>query len=161
MRKFIATGLICSTLMLSSCAEWRQNDPFTKENIGTLAGAAGGAWVGSNIGKGSGNIAAIAAGTLLGAALGKSVGASLDQADMAKYHQTSQNALETARSNTTSTWRNPDSGNSGSFTPRNVYQNNTGEYCREYNQTIVVAGRREEGYGEACRQPDGRWKIIR
>ena len=161
MRKFIATGLIVSFFGLTACTQQQQNDPFTKENIGSLAGAVGGAWIGSNVGKGKGNIAAIAAGTLLGAALGKSVGSSLDQADVAQYHNTSQTALETSRSGRPVSWRNPDSGNSGSVTPLNVYQNSRGEYCREYSQTLVIHGRREEGYGEACRQPDGRWKIIR
>lgn len=132
---------------------------FTKENVGTATGAVGGAWIGSNVGKGKGNIAAIAAGTLLGAALGKSVGASLDRADMNYYNRTSQNTLETYRNGQTSTWVNPDNGNSGTITPIRTYQTNSGTHCREYSQTISVNGRHEEAYGTACRQPDGTWKI--
>lgn len=32
-------------------------------------------------------------------------------------------------------------------------------YCREYTATAVVAGREQQIYGTACRQPDGSWKI--
>ena len=46
---------------------------YADNGLGTLLGAAGGAIVGSNIGKGKGNIAAIAVGTLLGAGLGSSL----------------------------------------------------------------------------------------
>jgi surface antigen len=35
----------------------------------------------------------------------------------------------------------------------------TGEYCREFQKEIVVGGRRESGYGIACRQPDGSWRV--
>lgn len=34
------------------------------------------------------------------------------------------------------------------------------EYCREYTKTIRVNGRKESGYGTACRQPDGSWMIV-
>lgn len=34
------------------------------------------------------------------------------------------------------------------------------EYCREYTQTFSIGGERETGYGTACLQPDGSWKIV-
>ncbi len=52
-----------------------------KEGVGTLLGATGGAILGSNIGGGKGNIAAIAIGTLAGAFFGQEIGRSLDRAD--------------------------------------------------------------------------------
>lgn len=33
------------------------------------------------------------------------------------------------------------------------------EYCREFTETIVVGGRKEQGYGTACLQADGAWQI--
>ena len=44
-------------------------------------------------------------------------------------------------------------------TPRNLNRR-TGAYCREYQQEVIVGGQRQQGYGQACRQPDGSWKII-
>ncbi|MET0154693.1 MAG: RT0821/Lpp0805 family surface protein [Rickettsiales bacterium] len=168
---FASLCAVTGTLFLQGCAQQGggaygggygsggSGNIFTKENIGTVAGAVGGAWVGSNIGKGKGNIAAIAAGTLLGAALGKNLGASLDSADMARYNRTSQYALESTSTGTTSSWRNPDSGHSGSITPTRTVQNPDGTYCREYTQIIHVDGRDVEGHGRACREADGSWKI--
>ena len=57
-------------------------------------------------------------------------------------------------------WNNPDSGNSGTFTPtRDGTNTATGEYCREYQTTVTVGGKTESAYGTACRQPDGSWRI--
>jgi surface antigen len=134
---------------------------INKQDIGTVGGAIGGGVVGSTIGKGKGKTAATIAGALLGGMLGSSIGQSLDNADRAAYYQASQQALETAPPGQTLPWQNPQSGNSGTITPSNYYQNANGQYCREYTQTISVGGQREEGYGTACRQPDGSWQIIK
>lgn len=165
MKRIILSLVLVS--FLSACAQngqdgflQRSDGGVSKAGVGTLAGAAGGAILGSNIGGGKGQIAAIAIGTLLGGALGNSVGSSLDKADIAAYNQTSQTALETGRSGQAVAWRNPDSGNSGTITPVNTYQNNAGQYCREYNQSVKVGGKTENAYGRACRQSDGSWKIV-
>jgi surface antigen len=70
-----------------------------------------------------------------------------------------QHTFETARTGQTTTWQNPDSGHSGSVTPTRTYQAPSGEYCREYQQEIVIGGEKHQSYGTACRQPDGSWKI--
>lgn len=136
-------------------------DPiFNKRNAGAVAGAVGGALLGRTVGKGSGKTAAIAIGTLLGAGLGASIGQSLDAADLNLHERTSQRALETASPGQALPWSNPETGASGSITPNNYYKTASGQYCREYTQTINVGGRTEEGVGTACRQPDGSWKIV-
>ncbi|NDF12786.1 MAG: glycine zipper 2TM domain-containing protein [Proteobacteria bacterium] len=165
IQKFVVAGIMSSLLLTSACAQhggdFRSGDGVVnKEQVGTLAGAVGGAWIGSNVGKGKGNIAAIAGGTLLGAYLGNQVGASLDRADMSYYNNTAQTALETGRTGTTSSWKNPDSGNEGTVTPTRTFQSG-GRYCREYTQTVNVGGKKAEGYGTACRQPDGTWEIVK
>jgi len=33
--------------------------------------------------------------------------------------------------------------------------------CREYQSTVVIAGRPQPAYGTACRQEDGSWRIVR
>lgn len=164
--KRILVGLIMASF-LTACAQQggggmmtRSDGGVSKAGVGTIAGGAAGAIAGSNIGGGKGRVAAIAIGTLLGAALGNNVGQSLDNADLAAYNNTSQRALETAPSGQQVAWNNPDSGNYGTVTPVNVYQNDAGQYCREYSQTINVGGRQESAYGRACRQSDGTWKIV-
>jgi len=163
LKKIISCGIILS--MIAGCdTAGSGNNSFTslfsKTNVGTVAGGVGGAAVGSQIGKGTGNIVAIAAGTLLGAALGRSIGSSLDKADLNAYNQTSQNAMENGKTGTTSTWSNPDTGRSGSVTPTRTFQNSSGQYCREYTQTVNIDGKTEQAYGTACRDQDGNWKIV-
>jgi len=71
-----------------------------------------------------------------------------------------QQALERSRSGTVSTWTDPDTGHIGSVVPVETWQASDGSYCREYQQTITIGGQTTEGYGTACRQPDGSWKIV-
>jgi hypothetical protein len=32
--------------------------------------------------------------------------------------------------------------------------------CREYTTNVEVAGQPQQGYGVACQQPDGTWRIV-
>lgn len=60
-----------------------------------------------------------------------------------------------------STWRNPDSGHSGTFTPTRTYREPEGRYGREYTQTVLIGGEEHKAYGRACRRPDGTWQIVK
>ncbi|MBW2667776.1 MAG: hypothetical protein JRE13_15930, partial [Deltaproteobacteria bacterium] len=72
--------------------------------------------------------------------------------------QAAQQSFENSRSGSSTSWQNPDSGNSGTITPTRTYQNGD-QYCREYQQTIVVGGEPQDAHGTDCRQPDGTWQI--
>jgi surface antigen len=156
MSTFRPALILALGLSLGACAQ----EAGPKETVGTLIGAGVGGLLGSTIGSGSGQLAAVAGGTLLGAFLGREIGASLDRADQAYADRTAQESLENSPSGQTSTWSNPDSGHSGTFTPQPAYPTASGEYCREYQQTVTVGGETQEAYGTACRQPDGTWKIV-
>ena len=150
--KTVLAVLVC--VALAACSQGRE-----KETAGTLVGAGTGALIGSQVGGGKGQLAAIAIGTLMGAWAGNEVGKSLDRADKLAAQRTSQDALEYNKTGQTSTWRNPDSGHSGTVTPVNTYRNDAGRDCREFETTIYVDGKQEQGKGTACRQPDGTWQI--
>ena len=152
--KFAVLGL--AALALAACSETAGQ----KEGLGTLLGAVAGGIAGSQVGKGRGNLVATGVGAALGALIGSEIGKSLDRADMLAMQHATQDTLETAPSGTTSTWHNPDSGNMGTITPTQTYQQSDGIYCREFTQTVTIGGRTEEAYGTACRQPDGSWLII-
>lgn len=151
--RYLAIGLIA--LSLTACQQGGQ-----KQTLGTLLGGVGGALAGAQVGKGRGQLVAVAGATLLGAFLGSEIGKSLDNADRLAMQQSTQRGLEATPSGQTVSWRNPDSGHSGTVTPQPSYQNASGKYCREYEQTITVGGNTEKAYGTACRQPDGSWKIV-
>ncbi len=142
---------------LGAC-ESAQNAP--KQTVGTLLGAGVGALVGSQLGGGKGKLAAVVVGTLGGAFLGSEVGKSLDSEDRMYLEKNAQDTLETTQVGTATAWKNPDSGNSGTFTPTRTYVATSGENCREFESTIYVDGSEETATGIACRQPGGTWKIT-
>ena len=148
--------LAAGILVLAGCGAHSYGE---KQGLGTLLGGAAGAVAGAQFGSGGGRLAMTALGTLAGAAIGNSFGESLDRADRAYLHNAHASALERNPVGKASYWHNPDTGNHGSVAPTNTYQAPTGEYCREYQQTIVVGGRTQQGYGTACRKPDGDWEI--
>ena len=111
-------GLIALTMGLAGCS----GNPGDKEALGTILGAVGGGIAGSQVGKGRGKLVATGIGTLLGAAIGNEIGKSLDRADRLAMQRTTQQSLEKAKSGTTSTWKNPDSGNQGTITPKKTFR---------------------------------------
>ncbi len=159
------------------------------DTVGSLLGAAGGAVVGSNIGKGKGNIAAIAVGTLIGAGLGDSI------TGPDRRHTTTVVRYEdNDRFHDNRGWRNRGHGwrnvhhhdryyrpyytqtytnywvspqpTYRSVVASNVYQPaiepqtaSDNGYCREFSQNVSIGGRIQESYGTACRQEDGSWEI--
>lgn len=150
-----ALPIVLLTFGLTACVG--PAAPGPKTTVGAASGAAAGGLVGAAAGGGA---EGIIAGVLLGGLLGGAVGNALDNADRQYAAQNAQQSLESTRTGRTSEWRNPDSGHSGSMTPTRTYETASGSYCREFTQTIVVGGRTEEGYGTACRQPDGSWEIV-
>lgn len=149
-----ALVLLFIAVLLAGC------DAGSKQQIGTALGAGLGGLAGAQIGGSRGRHMAIAAGTLVGSILGSEIGKSLDRADLAYANRTQQQALETAPSGTRTVWRNPDSGNSGVIIPQPAVQQADGVYCREFQQEVTVGGQTEHAYGQACRQPDGTWRIM-
>ena len=160
MKKLIALGL--SMTLAASLLAGCTGEPggLSKQAGGAVLGGIGGGLVGSRIGSGRGQTVGIIAGTILGALLGGEIGRQLDERDRLMMAQATQSSLERTSSGQASQWRNPDTGASGTITPRPAYQTSAGQHCREFQQTITVGGKTEQGYGTACRQPDGSWKIT-
>jgi surface antigen len=57
--------------------------------------------------------------------------------------------------------QHPDTGATASATPIETLQNEAGQDCREYQQSVTIGGREQRATGTACRMPDGTWKIVR
>lgn len=133
----LATAFLAATLTASAgCA-----NNGTQEQGGIL---------GSDVGHGRGNVAAIIVGTLAGAALGGAIGRSMDETDRLRTAM----ALENVRTGVPSTWRNPDTGYRYEVTPTRTYETTSGP-CREFTLDAQIGGATESVYGTACRQPDG------
>ncbi len=154
--KALALSVMVS-LGVTACTTSQGNQ---KQQAGSLLGGALGAVIGSQFGEGSGRDYAIAAGAILGALAGSNIGAQLDERDRLLAGQAQSKALNRADVNETISWNNPNSGNSGTYTPTRNGTSSSGQYCREYKQEIIIDGRRETGYGTACQRSDGSWEII-
>jgi len=151
MRKALIIMLIGTFFMgLAGC----QGQSQRQQGGAVLGGVLGGV-LGSTVGAGQGKTAAIIGGTLLGAMVGSELGRYMDETDEIK----SQQALELNRDHQRSQWHNPNTGADISTTPVNTYQSASGQNCREYQTEILIDGRKERGYGTACRQPDGSWQL--
>ena len=147
MKTMISIVLGMATLvLLSGC------NP-SKQDVGTLVGAGSGAFIGSQIGDGTGQLAAVAIGTLLGGYLGSSIGQSMDELDQYK----AQEVLESGPTGHTVTWNNPDSNIDYRVTPTKTYENASGP-CRDYTTEAVIDGKATIVHGTACRGNDGAWR---
>jgi surface antigen len=164
IKSFRIAATAAAALALAACASPEQRNPgqfgeANKTTGGTLLGAAAGGLLGSQIGGGSGKLIATGAGVLLGGLIGHSVGTSLDKADVNYANQAQQRAYS-APIGQQIHWNNPDTGHAGTITPTRDGQDSAGRYCREFQTTITVGGKPEQAYGQACRQPDGTWKVV-
>ena len=55
----------------------------------------------------------------------------------------------------------PQPGAPASVTPTSEpYRTASGQYCREYQTTVMVNGRPQPSYGMACQMPDGTWHMM-
>ena len=127
-----------------------------RDLIGAALGGATGGLIGSNIGKGKGRAVATVGGVLVGLFVGGKIGRNMDQLDQACAGQ----ALERVPDGQTVVWQGQNQDGYW-VTPKRTYQASNGDYCREYTSDAVIAGRRQQTYGTACRQPDGSWQIIK
>lgn len=130
-------------------------DLISSEVLGNVMGGVAGGLLGNQIGAGSGRTAATIGGTMIGVMVGGSVGRSMDSVD----HGCVSEALDYLPDNRRIAWRG-DEGENYRMMPVRSYQVAGGGYCREYQATAVIGGRRQTTYGTACRQPDGQWAIV-
>ncbi len=151
--------LVVAVLIAFTTAACQDGRYGTKQTIGALGGAAAGGLLGAQFGSGKGQLAMTAAGALLGALVGSEIGRSLDEVDRMQAERAYGQA-QAAPIGQTIAWDNPNTGNYGTVTPtREGTNTGTGQYCREFQQTVVIGGQQEDAYGVACRQPDGSWEI--
>ncbi len=129
---------------------------INKQGVGAVTGGALGGVLGSQVGQGNGRTAAIIAGTLGGALIGGSIGKSMDTVDQMKANQ----ALESNRSNQTSTWTNPDNNNTYAVTPTRTFTGANGQPCRDFSTNATIGGQNQAVNGTACRDSSGQWRIV-
>jgi surface antigen len=156
--KKLLTGIAIASLSVSLIGCQNMN----KQDVGVITGGAIGGLLGSQFGKGNGQVLASVGGAIAGAAIGGLIGKNMDETDKLKLQQ----ALESSKTDHTTRWKNPDNGNSYSVKPIKTYypkhkRKSQGSPCREYYSTAMIGGKKEQIYGTACRQADGSWKTVK
>lgn len=131
----------------------------TMQTAAVLVGAGVGGLVGAQFGAGAGQLAATGAGVLLGAFAGKVIGDKLNEADKQPAEQAAYEGLERGPTGRATTWHNPDTGHSGSFTPVRTYQLDDGTRCRDFEQSVAAGGATDQASGTACRESNGDWAV--
>ncbi|MBX3709552.1 MAG: hypothetical protein KIT56_05415 [Gammaproteobacteria bacterium] len=147
---FTAFVMLLCSFSLIGC----QN--MSNQDAGVLTGGIAGGLIGSTVGKGSGQILAIAAGTVAGAIIGGSIGKSMDDTDRLKMNR----ALDNNPVGRPAYWHNTNSNTAYEIVPTKNVTVNGNEYCREYRTVARIAGKKQQMYGTACRQPDGTWQAV-
>jgi len=148
--------MLAAVLTVSGCA----GQYGTKQTVGGLTGAALGGLLGAQFGgHGSGRLATTAVGVLVGGLIGSEIGRSMDEVDRMKANE-AINQAKTVPLGDTITWNNPNNDHQGSITPTRDGTAQNGDYCREFYQTVTIGGKTQDGYGVACRQPDGTWRVV-
>lgn len=81
--------------------------------------------------------------------------------DVATANLAVQQALEYHASGQIVRWSNPNSGNTGSVTPRrSFFLEDKGVFCRDYNELLTIEGQSETYVDTACRDGSGKWIPI-
>ena len=143
-----------------------EDDPFYQQCRYAYdpAGIAGGALIGGVLGNAianeDGRTGATLAGIVIGGALGAALTRDLTCEDRSHAYRAYSDGLNSGNPNSEYQWRNPETGNHGSFHVGDYYDDPDGFRCTTYTQEIFVQGRSQTASGRACRQPDGSWTIV-
>ena len=147
---------LAAGLSVAGCETTGGNNIASPENIGTILGAIGGAYLGSKVGSGDTRTVATALGGVLGGLAGRAIARRLTQKDYSYMNDATEEAVST---NSPRSWRNPESGASGTVTPTGSYVKN-GQKCTNFSQTVSAGGETGSGRAAACQMPDGSWQIL-
>jgi hypothetical protein len=60
----------------------------------------------------------------------------------------------------TQSWANEQTGHRGSLTPTRTYISDSGSFCREYREELVVGEQSGRFYHAACRDENARWAWL-
>lgn len=126
-----------------------------KKAIGALIGGAIGGVIGAQVGEGAGRNIAILVGAAAGTLIGSQVGRKMDEADRACVGE----ALEKAGDNRTVAWASGDGSTTYRVTPL-TRRPDTDPACRMFELQAATSAGSSTSNAQACRDPDGSWRVI-
>ena len=155
IKKVLLQGsIVLMSISLISCSTNTQQE---NTGVGAVTGGVLGGLAGSLVGGGTGKAVAIGVGIVAGALIGGYVGHNMDSSDHARMN----NAMNTNRANTSTTWRNEKTGATYTVTPTSRRMTINGNpNCRKYRSTAIINGQQKNVYGTACLDNNGAWRAV-
>jgi surface antigen len=127
--------------------------PRAAETAGPPAGGSGA----TAATVGAGTTADLIAGTLAGGYFGSRLGSQFDVTARQAAATAERRALA---DDAPADWSDPRSGTSGRVRPLRSFTDAAGRKCREYSQTVTIAGQRHSDKGISCLQSAGNWSLV-
>ena len=122
-----------------------------------------GAMIGGLLGQaaGDGRASTTIAGVVVGGALGATLTHNFNCQDRSYAYRTYYTGFNAGRPNRSYAWRNPQDDHRGTLRVGRFYNDPDGFRCVTFRQTAYIGRRQQVAYGNACRQPDGTWAVLR
>lgn len=127
-----------------------------REAIGQVLGGVTGAAIGSTVGHGGENAAAIIGGAIVGVIVGGTIGRAMDNIDQGCVGQ----ILEHAPDGRMVAWHDATGRTQYQVTPDRPYRNDQGRFCRTYTTNSTGNGFNRRARNTACRDSNGTWQKI-
>ena len=91
---------------------------------------------------------------------GRSLYSKMTREDVRLASMTMQETLEGVEDRAPGGCSNRHGGNSGMITPLQTDLTESGAFCRDYRETIIIKDRAETHLNRACRDPNGGWQWV-
>ena len=129
----------------------------SNREFGRVAGGIAGAGIGNQLGRGNNRAFTTVVGAIIGSSLGERIGQDMDARNRERLAQ----VLESSRSNTQTTWVNPDrQGERFVVVPGRAFHRHK-RICRPFTMTVTIDGETMVKRGVACRdRHQNRWVIV-
>jgi surface antigen len=127
-----------------------------REAVGQILGGVTGAAIGSTVGHGGENAAAIIGGAIVGVIVGGTIGRAMDNVDQGCVGQVLEHAPDGRRV----AWYDAAGRTQYQVTPGRPYKDDQGRYCRAYTTNSVGNGSDRRARNTACRDSSGTWQKI-
>ncbi len=153
----IATAL-CASALIAGCA----SDGTFGDNGKTVGGATLGALLGGVAGAATthGNAGATIVGALAGGLIGGAIGAQLDERDRRMRDAALAASLESRRMSCASGATRRPAIPALTGPPSGYTKTANASACRDFNESYTKDGTTRTEQSRACRDTDGKWKVV-
>jgi surface antigen len=146
----IGAALVVGLFAVSGC---------TTTGLSSSTGSAWGGIAGGRASSGRARVTSTIIAAMDGGLIGGSIGSSLDDSERRSALEAEYRALEYTQSGQPVAWQGRQQGRSGQVVAAQPYRVGSQD-CRQYTQTVFVAGQSRTARGTACRNPDGSWTPL-